>query len=205
MNQLIQRLERWLRDNAPNYYASLDPGVSSEAISSFEDTHQVRLPDLVRDLWQWRQPTPHGKRIKVPQLCWPYGGQQTPFRFCSRIMNDFIEVAAAESELPYFWRPSWVPLIGEQDNFLVLDPEGVVTGNQGQLIYVENYSETHGVMARNFEEYLRPIVESMEHGLWEVDDIDNEIRPKNWDEFDEFYAERSDSSYTFFNFSGEPG
>ena len=54
MDDLIQRLDSWLRQNRPEFYQQLLPGLSDEELANFEKTLGVELPDDFKLLYQWK-------------------------------------------------------------------------------------------------------------------------------------------------------
>jgi cell wall assembly regulator SMI1 len=53
MNEVLARLEGVLRTNAPQVLATLQPGLSEQAIAKLEKDFGVNLPDDIKELYQW--------------------------------------------------------------------------------------------------------------------------------------------------------
>src|SRR4051794_11035586 len=51
---MIDRLDRWLRANRPDYYNALQPGVSDDRLDAFESRFGLLLPPAFRLLYRWR-------------------------------------------------------------------------------------------------------------------------------------------------------
>jgi hypothetical protein len=70
MEDLIQRLDSWLKQNRPEYYAQLLPGLSDEELTAFEKTLGVALPDEFKLLYQWRNGQKDELDCFIHNLAW---------------------------------------------------------------------------------------------------------------------------------------
>ncbi|WP_309714686.1 SMI1/KNR4 family protein [Armatimonas sp.] len=53
MNNLLTRFGTWLSVNLPDYYASLQPGVTDAELDAFETKLGHKLTDDFRALYKW--------------------------------------------------------------------------------------------------------------------------------------------------------
>ncbi|HEY9729582.1 MAG TPA: SMI1/KNR4 family protein, partial [Chroococcales cyanobacterium] len=60
MPDLIERLDRWLRQNRPGYYSQLLPGLTDEQIMEFEEALGISLPPDFKLLYKWKNGQPSG-------------------------------------------------------------------------------------------------------------------------------------------------
>ena len=60
IDNLIVRMDNWLRDNRADYYSMLLPGAADGTLTEFEQRFSLRLPDDFRTLYQWRNGQPQG-------------------------------------------------------------------------------------------------------------------------------------------------
>src|SRR5881394_3336293 len=51
---LIERVDRWLAAQRPDYYTRLQPGVTDAALDAFESRFSLRLPESFRAFYRWR-------------------------------------------------------------------------------------------------------------------------------------------------------
>jgi cell wall assembly regulator SMI1 len=51
---LLERMERWLAANRPDYFEQLQPGVSDAQLDAFETQFSLTLPVALRALYRWR-------------------------------------------------------------------------------------------------------------------------------------------------------
>ena len=54
MEDLIERLHRWLRENRLKYYSKLLPGLTDEEILALEEALCISLPPEVKLFYKWR-------------------------------------------------------------------------------------------------------------------------------------------------------
>jgi cell wall assembly regulator SMI1 len=54
MNDLVARLDKWLRVNRPDYYPDFQPGVTATEIAEFEMQFAPKVPQLFKELYMWR-------------------------------------------------------------------------------------------------------------------------------------------------------
>ena len=59
MNPLVSRLDAYLREHRPALYASLQPGLSNDELTTWEATlGGVPLPTMFKALYRWRNGQP---------------------------------------------------------------------------------------------------------------------------------------------------
>ena len=54
MAPLLDRMERWLTAERPDYFGSFQSGVTDDQLNAFEARFGVVLPSGFRDLYRWR-------------------------------------------------------------------------------------------------------------------------------------------------------
>ncbi len=54
MQSLIERVDRWLAANRPDYYARLRTGATDAELDAFEARFSLRLPGSFRAFYRWR-------------------------------------------------------------------------------------------------------------------------------------------------------
>lgn len=163
MNPLITRLDTWLQQYRPNYYARLAPGASEAELADLERLIGHALPEEFRDLYRWR----NGQAANSYEA------------FCDNRMFMSLETIATnwtmmkemleegEFELPNWWRTNWVAFLenGGGDS-LCLDMEGTFTGQPGQLLEFWHDWENRQVVWPNTASFLATLVASFEGGTW---------------------------------------
>jgi cell wall assembly regulator SMI1 len=161
---LIERLDRRLATDRPDYYAQLQPGVTDEALDAFQARFGLVLPGMFRALYKWR----NGQR---PECLRSLQG--------NRMFTSLEEIAGSKEELdgmigldfedPRWWRPGWIPFLhnGGGDH-LCLDLAAVDGGKPGQLIAFWHDWEVRSVESGSLGEWLSTLVESMDDGTIEL-------------------------------------
>lgn len=163
MPGLIERVDRWLAANRPDYYARLRPGATDAALDAFEARFALRLPVSFRAFYRWRD------------------GQEpdcTSSLQNNRMFSSLGEVAQAKEMLdgmigsdlddPRWWRRGWVPFLANGGgDHLCLDVAAEDGGEPGQLVVFWHDWEDRSVKFPDFEAWLRQLADSMEAGTLE--------------------------------------
>lgn len=54
IDNIIERLDNWIKANRPNYYKDLNQGLSSNQIKEWEDKFGFKFPEEFKCLYQWK-------------------------------------------------------------------------------------------------------------------------------------------------------
>jgi cell wall assembly regulator SMI1 len=161
---LIERVDRWLAANRPDYYARLRPGATDAALDAFETRFSLRLPGPFRAFYRWRD---------------GQGSDCTASFQNNRVFMSLGEAAEAKELLdgmigadfedPRWWRRGWVPFLANGGgNHLCLDVTAEDGGEPGQLIAFWHDWENRSVKFPNFEAWLGQLADFMEAGELEL-------------------------------------
>src|SRR4051794_6428235 len=107
MERLIARLDRWLREQRPAYYAALQPGLSGHRLREFEREIGFRVPDAFKSLYarrngqdpRWSAALQHNRMFMSIE----------DVRNRHRMMNELLEGVEFDGEM--WWSPRWVPFL----------------------------------------------------------------------------------------------
>ena len=160
MEHLIDRMNRWLVVNRPDYYALLQPGATNVDLDAVESQFQIRLPPSFRQLYCWRNG-------QDPMSFDPLQGNRS---FCT-----LEEIASTKDELdgmigsdfddPRYWRRGWVPFLHNGGgSYLCLDIAAEDGGHPSQLVGFWKQDEDRPIEYPSIEAWLADLVESMESG-----------------------------------------
>ncbi len=160
----IERVDRWLAMNRPDYYARLRPGATDADLDAFEVRFSLRLPVPFRVFYRWRD----GQESDCT------AGLQN-----NRMFSSLGEVAETKEMLdgmidsdfddPRWWRRGWVPFLANGGgDHLCLDVAAEDGGAPGQLVAFRHDWESRSVEFPDFEAWLRHLAESMEAGTLEL-------------------------------------
>lgn len=157
---LLQRLDRWLAINRPDYYSCLRPGTSDAALDAFEAKFSLRLPEAFRLFHKWRDGQEPSNLESIQD---------------NRMFSSLEEIAETKDLLdgmigydfddPRWWRRGWVPFLSNGGgDHLCLDLAAEDGGTPGQLVAFWHDWEDRSVEYPSFEDWLRELVDSMEQG-----------------------------------------
>jgi cell wall assembly regulator SMI1 len=164
VRELIDRVDRWLARNRPEYYARLQPGVTGPVLDAFESRFALKLPEAFRQFYQWRNGQEPGCHASFQD---------------NRMFSSLEEVAETKALLdgmigsdfedPRWWRRGWVPFLANGGgDHLCLDVAAEDGGTPGQLVAFWHDWEDRSVEYSSFEAWLRRLADSMEAGTLEL-------------------------------------
>lgn len=161
MSELVGRLDAWLSQHRPEYYARLLPGLTDSEWAAFQARLGVKLPDGFRVLYQWRngQPNDYFKRFRGNRMWSPAADIiRTKELLDSMIGFDFE---------PGWWERSWVPFLHNGGgSHLCVDVIGVNGGDPGQLVEFWKADSDRPVVSPSIEHWLSDFVHSLENDRW---------------------------------------
>ncbi len=183
IDELIQRLDSWLKKNRPDFYASLNPGATDKEISHFESELGWKLPEDFVRFYQWK----NGDGELIPGWRW------LSLKDIEELRNWFSEYTQNkpfEQQQP--WHPDFIPFLDNGGgDYYCLDRLGIWNGVSNQIIY-HCYDDRSYIESSRFDLWLEVIVLCFKSGSW--------IREQN-QEFCDF--EQSDGwSATFTKIAG---
>lgn len=171
MREIWNRIEQWLRANAPQVAETLQPGATEQQIVELESLLGRTLPADLRE----------SLLIHDGQTEYPDVGFVDTQEFLSleRIRKEwsvwkelFESGAFTESESepdvgvrPDWWNPLWVPLTYDgAGNHYCIDLAPADGGSVGQLITMWHDNGARTVLAPNFRAWLGAYADALENG-----------------------------------------
>jgi cell wall assembly regulator SMI1 len=180
MKELWKRIEEWLRANAPDILADLQPPATSEERSRAEETFGVDLPEDVIASYDVH----NGTRGSAPPL---FGDWRLLSLDASTKEWNTIKVVADEGTFEgmetdpdpqvgdAWWLPAWIPVASnDSGDFLCVDMDPAPGGTNGQLISYLHADAPRALVAPSFETYLRSFADDLEAGRYTV--VDGRIK-----------------------------
>ena len=162
--ELIERMDSWLRENRPGYYANLMPGLSANQLTEFETRFELDLPRVFHELYAWRN----------GQLNNEFASLQNNRMFSNleAITNTkemLDKMIGIDFDNPKWWRRGWIPFLSNGGgDLLCLDLTAEDGGTEGQLIAFWHDDEEREIEFNSMGEWLESLVESMENGSIEL-------------------------------------
>jgi cell wall assembly regulator SMI1 len=160
MTELVRRLDAWLSEHRPEYYAHLLPGLTDSEWVAFEDSIGVMPPDSFRVLYQWRNGQQDDQSFRGNQY-WMSSAEVTSSK---ELMDSMI---GYDFE-PGWWDRNWIPFLHNGGgSHLCVDVVGIDSGTAGQLVEFWNRDADRPVVAPSLEHWLYGFVRSLERDRWE--------------------------------------
>ena len=172
MEELIQRLDSWLRQNRPDYYKKLLPGLTEQELTDLEKELGVELPADFKTFYRWRNGQAENQFDSlVSNFMW------MNIRSVIQSLNGMNEIMAENDFHPYWWRAKWMPfLTNEHDTEYCLDLEGSFTEVKGQILLFLNDDAIREVFHSSFYKWLETVVIALERGLFRGDEDDTRLQ-----------------------------
>lgn len=109
-----QRIENWLRDNAPDTYATLNPPATDAAIARVEELVGVRLPeDVVASLRVHDGVTSRPGEFEIAGRYAPASAERMTHiwqMLTDLLLEDFNDDFNDDGMVGWWWHPRWVPI-----------------------------------------------------------------------------------------------
>ncbi len=164
VKSLLDRLERWVAANRPDYFARLQPGVTDARLDAFEARFALKLPAGFRALYRWRNGQEDGcyKSFQMNRLFSPLESvADTKELFDGMIGHDFGRQG--------WWRRGWVPFLSNGGgSHLCVDVAAEDGGQVGQLVAFWKADADRPIEYASVEAWLTDLVGSMEAGELEL-------------------------------------
>ena len=164
VEEIIERMDRWLAKNRPEYFAILQTGATNDQLNVFEAQFSFELPAAFRQLYRWRNGQSSMSSASL-QMNWSFLTlaeiADTKELLDGMIGHDFDD--------PRYWRRGWVPFLHNGGgSYLCLDLTAEDGGERGQLLAFWKANEDRPVEFPNMEAWLSDLIASMEDGSLEV-------------------------------------
>lgn len=164
-NELIAKLDQWLRTHRPDYYANLHPGVTEADLAALETQFSLQLPSTFHQLYRWRngQDLASFESLQLNRMWMSLADiAETKDLLDGMIGYDFDD--------PRYWRRGWVPFLSNGGgSYLCLDLTAEDGGQPGQIVEFWKADEDRPVIWANMRAWLAALVGSMEDGSIEID------------------------------------
>lgn len=177
MRDAIERLDRWLAENRPEYYKQLNPGATDEEVADLEKSLGSTLPEEFKAFLKWRNG--QGRR-NFKSFYYNYQLMDAKeIAGTVQGLNDLL--AAGDFDQVNWWSPQWVPFLrnGGGDNYCI-DMGGSFGGTKGQVLEFNHDYESREIHNASFADWLETTVQALEKGFL----VDDEYGWQPTEEFD---------------------
>jgi cell wall assembly regulator SMI1 len=172
MPALLERLERWLRDNRPEYYDWLRPGLPERELTALERDLGRNLPAGFRELYRWHdgQEPECTIAFQYNQMFMSMDNVKLVWAALGQLMD------GGEFPETNWWSKAWLPFLdtGNGDH-LCVDLDGAFSGVSGQVLTFYHDWECRNIEFPSLEKWMDAFVQSVEAGLWEEEE--DEFKP----------------------------
>src|SRR4051812_9635367 len=156
MDDLVERLDKWLAENRPDYYSKLEPGLSGEELADLEATLEVALPPEMRALLMWRNGQNARNSHSIYHNYMFIGSDDIADIFAMN--NDMLD--NEEFDKANWWHHGWVPFLdnGAGDYYCV-DFAGSFDGVPGQVLEFNHDYEGRTIQYPSLRQWLETLVQ----------------------------------------------
>src|SRR5262249_230247 len=171
MKELWNRIEAWLRANAPAAYNGLQPGASAEAIREAESRLQASLPEDVRACFAahngsgYANVFPRFYLLSLKELVQESERLRAMLEQGAFGNNEVPAYARRKRIKPNHWNVGWVPFAHDTGgNYLCVDLDPGAGGTVEQIIEWDHEEGATQVLAASLSTYLAAFAADLEAG-----------------------------------------
>ncbi|SEW52708.1 SMI1/KNR4 family protein [Chitinophaga arvensicola] len=153
METTIATLDQQLRQTRPAYYASLQEGLTEDAIQALENQYQRQLPDDLKQLYKWKN-----GQADDNYDAFLNNSLFVPLEQALDTAAENISMIGSDFEVANWWHAGWIPLFHNGGgDYICYDTTGVFTGTTGQLIEFWHADDDRNVIAPSLAALLEQI------------------------------------------------
>lgn len=169
MQELIQKLDKYLLVLRPEYYLELNEPLDDSQLDKLEEHYKIEIPKDLRILYKWK----NGQKPN----CYEAFVNNSTFVPLHQALYDASELTSMigyDFEIDNWWNENWIPIFenGGGDS-ICYDLKGIFTEEKGQLIEFWHADNDRNVIAPTLESLFAKIIDLYE------------IKPK--EAFDEYF------------------
>ena len=187
MQALLNKLDQHLSTKRADYYKTLQPGLSAEAITALGQTYNVTIPADLRALYQWK----NGQQEDVYEA-FVNNSMFLSLQHALDSARELTGMIGTDFEMENWWHAAWIPIFDNGGgDYICYDTAGVFTGIKGQLIEFWHADNDRDTIAPDLSSFISSI--NQLYATTEKKD------------FDEYFEVKAPDGYPKGNFAGEPG
>lgn len=162
MKEIIERLDKWIKENRPDYYKDLNPGLTPDEIKEWESKLDLELPEDFKLFYQWRNGQKEENQEDFFHSC-SFSDMENVFEH-REFENE--ELEDSDYEEGEFWAKSWLRfMVSMDEGGWCLDVEGDLE-EPGNIIQYLNTQPDQEVYYPNIKTMLEVIVNQFEQGAY---------------------------------------
>ncbi|SHN39920.1 SMI1/KNR4 family protein [Chitinophaga sp. CF418] len=185
MQAFLNKLDNHLAAKRAAYYATLQPGLSTEEIAALEKEFNVTIPADLRALYQWK----NGQRDNSYEA-FVNNSMFLSLEHALATAKEHTSMIGFDFELENWWHPAWIPVFDNGGgDCICYDTAGVFTGIRGQIIEFWHADNDRNTIAPD----LTTFIISLNH-LYDTTAAAD---------FDEYFEVKAPDGYPKGNYAGE--
>lgn len=158
MNNLIQKLDKYLSTTRPDYYSELNEPLDDSQLDKLEAYYKIKIPEDLRTLYKWK----NGQK----QNCYEALVNNSTFVPLNQALYDASELnpmIGTDFDIENWWNENWIPIFqnGGGDS-ICYDLKGIFTGDAGQFVEFWHEDNDRNVISPSLEAFLAKIIEFYE-------------------------------------------
>lgn len=176
MEDIWNRIESWIKINAPELYSDLLPGASEKEILTVEENINVKLPADVRLSFSIH----NGQLGSAAPLIgdWQLISLEVVFKRW-KVLKDLYDSGEFQgiwcktkgSVQSKWWIPSWIPIAyNGAGDYKCIDMNPAEGGKVGQIISFWHALDKREVLVESFRDWLQDFAGDLENGRYEYKD-----------------------------------
>lgn len=159
-DNLIERLDKWLRENRPDYYLHLKPRATIEEVTKLENTLGLQLPIELKKFLYWKNGQDDDSKFLEN---WTLLSCEDILAFWQSL-TEWQENGTFDVE--NWWNRNWIPfLYDDTGNNVCIDMAGMFGGKPGQILYYWHDDNSREIIHESFYKWLETVVLAMEKDL----------------------------------------
>ena len=153
MEKELTELDAHLREKRPEYYHTLQPGLSEPEIAGLEQEYGIPLPADLKSLYRWKNGQDYS--------CYKSFVNNSVFEPLESVLianREYTDMIGYDFEIENWWNESWLPLFSNGGgSSICYDLQGIFTGNAGQLVEYWNEDNDRNVIAPGLVDFLHAL------------------------------------------------
>lgn len=176
MEKIWKRIDAWLKQNAPETFADLQPGASDADIKKAERALSCELPEVVTQSYRIHNGMRGGDGPLIDgwsllSLAVLVRGWKTLKKLSDDGTFESMEGDAAPQIKSDWWNPRWIPVASNSSgDFVCVDLDPKRGGKRGQVISFWHAGPRRELLATGFKAWLEQFADDLEAGKYKVED-----------------------------------
>jgi cell wall assembly regulator SMI1 len=161
---VLEKVDRWLAENRPEYHAALRPGAIPGVLTRLEERFEMRLPSAFKLLYEWHD----GQE----ESCFDSFERNRMFMPVADIASTkemLDEMIGTDFDDPEWWQTGWIPFLANGGgDYLCVEAHKKDSERYGQIIAFWHADADRKWVFASLDDWLQRLWASMEAGTYRV-------------------------------------